>query len=110
TLANVIASSEHKRRIGRLVRPLYLLVDVTGQGFSVEEDEIFFKRSCLSNCSSVGSKDHARAIEHQLIVSAHLVHERDRKLVVLGNIPDDIAAQLSLTDVEGRSRNIENDL
>ena len=85
-------------------------MQVALHGVGLEEDEVFFEGAGLGDHRTIRSEHQAGAIEDKLVVPADLIHQHNRRLVMLGDGLQHLQAQLALAHPKRRGRDIQHEV
>ena len=76
----------------------------------VADQQLLLEHRRLGHQFALGAKHHRAAVEHQLVLAAHLVRVADEHAVVDGARGQHPTAELSLARVVGRAVDVDDDL
>ena len=78
-LADIIARAQHQRLINSFAFVGEIFMTIAGAGIEIHQHQVFFKGSRRGDHFARAVHRETGAVEHQLIVAAHLVHIDHRR-------------------------------
>src|ERR1019366_4835071 len=107
---HVIAGAQYQRGISARLQSFLSRVQVAGKRLAVKADEVLCERLGLREHPPIGPQRETRSVKHEAVVSANLVHQRNRNAVVPGNGGQHVKSQFAFVKIKRRRRDVQQDL
>src|SRR6266851_5400271 len=107
--AHIVRRASQQRLVGIGDFRGRLLVNVAFPRGRIKQDQILPERQGLRGYAPIGGYRHARAVKNQIVVAAKLIDVHHGELLLHGDSPQHLNAQVSLVNRVRRSGNIQQD-